>query len=1134
MPTLFERLDVSLEGNGLATELSGQIAKLTTLTDTVVGLIQDPPDSLTDFSRILNELPFPELLGDGFASSLGSLQQALPTDLSSVLGELTKGLSDLQNTVGSELVAILDEALKAILAIYRLSTIDFTCLAQSNSGSAPAGGGPASGDSDSAGSGSTGGDGQPGGISEASNQVAAVNDVLDNLPSPLNVANFLDWLNTLAAFRHKAGILARSLPIVDDIIDPLNTLVTWNSWSSDQIRDHVAQSLQDLTVFVQSTARNLVSTLSTDITSAASALEASSLSDIADGLTTRLRQLHAALSSADLSETPAVVSGINGILDSYDALRSSMQTGLLIILPDLNMRLTAFADDVSDQMGHLVSTLRPNPAIGDIANAMPSSQTPPALTDTIEAQFQPLADWIQTLTDQLDLQAIQGPITTVADTARAAVDGLEQGLVQVTIQVRAIFGELESLLDGIDTEALVNEIEEAINSFASQLTQKIETLFAPARDAVSQIISVIDDQIDGFSPDQIIDPLRQALENLMSVFHDPAVVSAMDKIRNLLDRVKTQIEQLSFSPLTDQIIAGLDEISDSLQSIDTSNLNAMLSAALDAALAVLPDDLEPLTDPLIQDFDTLIESGPVPLLEIIKAQPERLMDRVRGFEPANLVGSALSAPFDHLLTTMKAFKPSVLLEPINNEIDKLKEQLKLHANPGQLLDLLKPAFDTLLSDFDRLKPEALVGPLNKAVNDTINHVLDVLPVDEVLEQIDKALTAVRSVLGFGRNLVDMLEKIRGRMIDLADSENQLTDWLSAILDKIDSIADLAPIENRFSELTAAIDETRGAQLAGLLQSAAAPVLSALVSLDPHVRHASLVQAYGAISAVTLAALPDSAEKTAFAAVLNRFDPMAPDFGKPYQMLGLFQRTLSQALSNLPTAFTGWDERYHQADGTLAGYCITGADVSRLRAWIQTEIDHSFLNPLKVLLAHVEALTSPVSAVFTQITDLVTALQNKVDSLLLGPDSLGGIRDALGDLIQRLRDFNLDFLTDSLKEIFDDLRGRIDSVNPSRFKAPLDAAFSSMLDAIDLGLIIPDEELQTLDTSFNNVIHKLELLNPVKLVTDIIQPEYEETVAPLVDAFDVTALLDAIIGRLRTLDEELKDELKRVNAAFRSM
>ena len=1173
MPTLFENLDVALDGNELATRLPEQISKLKTAADTIVGLIQDPPDSLADFSQILNELPLPDLLGGDFASSLSSLQSALPEDLSSVVGSLVNGLSQLQSTVSADLARILDDALTAIRAIYRLTQIDYTCSEQvepgssgtggsseggsSGSGGASGGSGGSSGGgasgggsggsssggssgggnggaSGSGGNGSSSGASENSGITETSNQIKAVNSALDGLPSPFNVENFLGWLKDVVAVRYKQNLPSFTLPIIDDIIDPITTLTTWHSLDADQLRDNLAQSMQDLVVFIRSTVYGLTSTLASNLSATASQLEVASLSQIADSLTARLHELQAAVNDGDISGATAAVNEINARLDSYETLRSTMQTGLLSILPSLNSRLGSLTDDMVSEMGHLVSVLRPNPAIGEIANAFPEA---PDLTDTtaaIEGQFQPLADWIEELTNQLDIEAIQEPLSAVANAARTAVDGLEQGLAQVVIQVRAIFGELESLLDEIDTESLVDQIEDAIDDFGKELIEKIKSLFKPVQDAVSQIISNIDGQIDAFSPEDIVDALTDLITQLTSVLEDPAVVSAVNEVRETLESVKTQVEELSFAPLTNQVISGMEDISDALQNIDTSALDSMLQAALSAALAILPDDLKPLTDPLIDEFGDMIESGPVPVLELVKAQPEKLLNRVRSFEPATLIGDSLSKPYDDLLSRMEEFKPSSLLGSVDDELDKTKKLLEDKVDPGQLIELLEPVFNQLLSSLDRFKPEDLVKPLSDAVSETINAVLDVLPVDEFMDQIDAVLGVIEDIVGVGEEITSMFQKINQVLAGLADSENQMTEWVNSILSKVESISDLGPLEIQFSELSTALDETKASALTTVLQSAITPLLTSLETLDPETRHATLVQTYSSFPRSALEALGDSAEKTAILAALDRFDPLDPGFGRPYQVLLTYKTALSQTQTDLQAALADWDSHYHSADGTIAEFRITNVTAAQIRNWLQEEMDASFLEPLKTLLGMVEVAASPLNLVFTQITNLVTALQSKIDDLLLGPDSLGGIRDALDSLIQRLRDFNLDFLTESLEEIFSEILEKVNGVNPAQFKETLNTSFKNMLDTISLNLIIPAADLETLDDSFEDLIDKLKALSPEELVTKAVQPEYEEKVVPLIDTFDVTELLEAIIERLRSLDEELKDEMKRVDTAFGAM
>jgi hypothetical protein len=73
------------------------------------------------------------------------------------------------------------------------------------------------------------------------------------------------------------------------------------------------------------------------------------------------------------------------------------------------------------------------------------------------------------------------------------------------------------------------------------------------------------------------------------------------------------------------VIKAIEEITTARKAIDPSTLNVALQGALTAALAVLPADLTPITDPFVADFGVLVESGPVPLLATAQAPPQRLL-----------------------------------------------------------------------------------------------------------------------------------------------------------------------------------------------------------------------------------------------------------------------------------------------------------------------------------------------------------------------------------------------------------------------------------------------------------------------------------------------------------------------------
>jgi len=51
---------------------------------------------------------------------------------------------------------------------------------------------------------------------------------------------------------------------------------------------------------------------------------------------------------------------------------------------------------------------------------------------------------------------------------------------------------------------------------------------------------------------------------------------------------------------------------------------------------------------------------------------------------------------------------------------------------------------------------------------------------------------------------------------------------------------------------------------------------------------------------------------------------------------------------------------------------------------------------------------------------------------------------------------------------------------------------------------------------------------------VVQPEFEATLLPLLESFDLSRLLEILVERLRALDDELRVELGRVNDAYKAL
>ncbi len=1113
--------------------ISVQTGNLGKVAETVTGLINNPPTGISDLRRLLGELPLPDLsIGSDFVKTLGSLEQAVPTDLSGVTGELTGRLEGLKGSIGTGVTSVLKNLLAALDAVGRLSQLNFKCEEDGGTGAAatpaPA---PASGESGAGASAAA----TPASPLPSKAKVDEVNSALDLLPNPLNVESFLGWLDNSLKFPQRKSLLPRSIPLLDDLHDPLETLFAWKGMDSTGVRDHLATTINDTALFLTGVVRGDLERLVATIDDLSGKLPKDSLKQIAVGLTTRLGELKSAIQSGIISGTGGAVAEMNTLLDQYGTLSITMSANLLNSLDGVNRNLDRIADDLLDGMDRASAALIPNDSLGVLGGFV--APVGPALTTAmaeVEAWLAWLIDWLKELTDKIDLSAVQTPLKTVADGVRSALDGLDSVLSAVALETRKLFTQVEGLIDGIDTKALTDELDRAIDKFGKELVDKLRELFKPVQELVTKAIDNIDKGVAAFKPEEIVVALKDVIGKLAGVLQDPAIANAMNRIREVLEKATEELKALSFSPLTGQVVSGIGEVTATLRGIDTSKLSTALQLALQGALAILPENLTPVTDPLLDEFGKLIDEGPIPLIEKVKAQPERLLATVKRFEPATLLGDVLSGPFNDLIGQMEAFKPGNLLKPVSGELETLKGRLRGNANPGKLIQPLEAPFNELLLAFDRLKPEELVKPLEKLINDAANAILDAIPLDAVFDEVDATLKKVTDIIGLADALTLLLERIRGLVNGFADSSAQMDTFLDGILVKVEGIADTSTLDLALLGLNTALDGIKSVPLSELYQGSLDPLEAALSDLDPQKRMTGLLEGYRGVSRIALDALPASPEKTAIQGVLARFDPLQPAFGAPFALLADWQEALKKSRDKVGAIFANWDDRYHASDGPFAGLRTLETTPSTLKGYLKDALEPQFTTPLKALFGIPEPVSTLLGSILTKLQEVVNSLKAKVAGLLLGPDSLGAIRDTMKELEKRLREFNLGFITDSLKQVFDEVKGKLEGVSPAHLRQQVEKSFDDMLAVLEIGLVLPASDLAKLDADFDKVIDKLKLLDPKKLVIDVVQPEFDKTITPLLAVFDVTKVLDALIERLKGLDGELKQELSKVNEAYQGM
>ena len=206
----------------------------------------------------------------------------------------------------------------------------------------------------------------------------------------------------------------------------------------------------------------------------------------------------------------------------------------------------------------------------------------------------------------------------------------------------------------------------------------------------------------------------------------------------------------------------------------------------------------------------------------------------------------------------------------------------------------------------------------------------------------------------------------------------------------------------------------------------------------------------------------------------------------------------------------------------------------MKQWIHSTVTDEFIRPLAGIFSLASPAFGIIDALAAELAALMTDVATKVDELLQGVTALTSIRNSLQALLDRVKNFNLDFLRDSLKSLFTNLRAKLDAVNPAGMAAALNTIFDSVLNSLSVDLFLPPAAVAAIDADYAELVQTLKSLDPANVVANVVQDTFEKDVLPLLDQIDMSGPLHRITERLPSLIAELKTEIGKVEDAFEAM
>jgi hypothetical protein len=1127
MATLLEQLGSLASDGSVSVDIAGAAGQFADIGNTLRGVMSNPPGDFAALLGQLDALPLPQLeLAGDLTAGLDNLLPQLQAVLSGGTDPLSDALAALDGNVADGLAAALGPLLAAIEAVRTLLATDLSC------GLVPALAPPAS-----AAPVPTPAPGDPPAPVPApapilsTQQVDAAKTLLDTLPADMSVPALLRWLHARIGTHRPGYFYFRSIPVVDDLRDPLDTLVRWDAADGAALVAEFGATFTALAGLVtRATAAQVTAALpagpvgalpaaatggaAEQLIAALAAVDSAVSADDAGALATALGQAQTALAALETQNLllDAQAGAIAALRTAIQELPGALETGIC--------RLTVL--------------LCPRAAFGDFTSAI----GPVVPGDLAEDAFEPLTrtftatrQALERLLGALDVSAVTGPITAVLAQAQDTIATVEQGIAQLTAGARAAFTQVDTALAAFDPAVVVAQARGAIEQAVQTLADAIASALGPAGAALTTAISAAESALGAFDPEALAAPVQALLDALSSLLQGSEVQALVDALGQL-QTLAQRLDELSFAPVGDVVISGIGEVKSALDSIDDANLTPPMPEMISIAMSVLPPSLVPIIEPLLGELDGLIEQGPGALLEGLRELPQRIADALTAYSPRALLEEPLGTPFATLTEELDGFSPTAWLDGADGALEDALGRLADALDPAPLLAPLAQVHGTLMQELAALRPGQLLEPLTAQIEGVLVTLDDVLPTEELAQALAQVATQVQRVLEPFDQATEVIAAWTAKLALLTDPHGQLSAWLDAILAKLPPDAP-TQLAGPLGALTAAVDGARAAALQAAWTAARGPLDAALETADSPARLVRLVQAKSALTAARVAAVNDTVQRTALTAFLADFDPLGP-LGRGLTQLGRLGDALVQTNAALPALLADWDARYLRPDGPLAGLVPPALTADVLRTLLREAIDRQLGAPVVGFLKALKVISALITAFGDAVTDLLEAIQAKLATLLAAPQALADTAQALDALVDRITGLDLDVYVREVDALHGALVDKLRALDPATLGATLREAVEDQLGEISLGAVFTPALRAQLDAAWAQLRARVAALDPSPLVIEPLQALYEQDLLPIVQAFDVSDALQAVLDKLDALPDELGIELGRVDVAYQAM
>jgi hypothetical protein len=674
----------------------------------------------------------------------------------------------------------------------------------------------------------------------------------------------------------------------------------------------------------------------------------------------------------------------------------------------------------------------------------------------IQAVIQPLQELVDGGIETAISRAQQ-----VVQTVQQAIATAKQAVVKVTALVTNVIDQLIGFIDEINFEDLLNQATETfqnlilgLNGIFSQVGEVIDDIYTFIRDIITQVTT-----LGNYLP-LLAENFYQLLNQITAFLDNPQVKHAVQQARQGIDLVVQKLDDLSLKPVFDQVLTQVNRVKASLKAIDLRQLNAILKAALSAALALVREVIEPPTDvtKAVKEEYTKHISEPIlrGVVQPVQQEIDSVVTLIQQLNPGTWVGQQLTPLYEQALNSINAFvDPNqllMLLQPVSDFQTKLLQRLEAVMNPSQLLKPLLNLYEKIMVFVRSLNPDTVLTSLNGLL-DQATQSLDNLGLEALMDTITGSITSVTDWIsrinidpqfldtGIESLIATWMQKLKTvvTQMDLAGLQTLLQPLRQASATLLDQIGLEGPgrleLVQQIQEMVGGVNDyaTQYGDQMSLLVSTWTQACEHLEGFEP-----------------------PSELKSAYDALKIRLQSLNP-FVRLANMTWLIDRMNKTATAILTTLEQIWQnlgDRLKQGRRFLE--YLLDEQANGLKLYLNQTIDALINQSLKAAIRNISQSLPQFKGVIQSIRKLQETFQ-RVEQI---PQLIQTLGASVIEIKDTLRSLNFNFLSEPLQRARDEILPKLEALNPEAI------------------LIVP------LTQVYNQVLTMLKQLNPMLLFATV--------------------------------------------------